>query len=264
VWIRVFVQNLDGDAKEWFKDLPPVSIDGIVALDDAFLRHKGNKKYLLYYITEFGALNREEGEFVLDLSKRFNKMYKKIPAEVKPIEISAKMTYANAFSPDFFLLLRERRDTSLAHMQYESLEVESNILVSDKLRGKVDRDRGKGRFETPTSSSSVSPPQTDEMTKLLKPLFARMEKIKLEGKKKYRDPQNVDNKGNYRRPNNTPQIIQRDQRSRYRDDQKIQTPLQNNLVVDEKEGDEDLDPKIHCLCNIPKAEPNCKCKYKCT
>jgi hypothetical protein len=56
-----------------------------------------------------------------------------------------------------------------------------------------------------------------------------------------------DNRGNYRRSNNTPHIIQRDQRNIDRDDQKIQTPLQNNLVVDEEEGDEDLDPEIHCL-----------------
>jgi hypothetical protein len=82
--MRVFVQSLDGDARDWFKDLPPRSIDGIAAMDDAFLRNWGNKKYLLYYITEFGALKREEGESVSDFSKRFNKMYKKIPAEVKP------------------------------------------------------------------------------------------------------------------------------------------------------------------------------------
>jgi hypothetical protein len=44
----------------------------------------GNKKYLLYYIIEFGALNREEGESVSDFSERFNKMYKRIIAEVKP------------------------------------------------------------------------------------------------------------------------------------------------------------------------------------
>jgi hypothetical protein len=33
---------------------------------------------------EFLALKREEGELFLDFSKIFNKMYKNIPAEVKP------------------------------------------------------------------------------------------------------------------------------------------------------------------------------------
>jgi hypothetical protein len=128
--------------------LPPGSIDGIVALDDAFLRNQGNKKYLLYYITEFGALKRKEGEYVSYFSKRFNKIYKRIPFEFNAIEISTKMSYANAFHPKFFLMLREIRDTSLAHMQDATLEVESNILGVDKIRGKAHRDKGKGRSET--------------------------------------------------------------------------------------------------------------------
>jgi hypothetical protein len=86
-------------------------------------------------------------------------MYKRIPTKVKPTEISAKMTYANAFGPDFFLLLRERRETSLALMQDATLEVESNILAADKLRGKDDRDKGKGRSETPLLVPPLPPLQ---------------------------------------------------------------------------------------------------------
>jgi hypothetical protein len=51
----------------------------------------------LYYITEFGALKRKNGEFVSDFTKRFNKMYSKIPHEIKPAETSAKLTFFNAF-----------------------------------------------------------------------------------------------------------------------------------------------------------------------
>jgi hypothetical protein len=138
--------------------LTPISIDRIVSLDDSFLRHWGNKNNILYYITEFGALKREEGESVSDFSKRFNKVHKIITAEVKPTETSAKITYASSFSPNFCLLLRERRATSLAHMQDVALEVESNILAAEKLRGKDDRDRGRGSYETLNSSSYVPPP----------------------------------------------------------------------------------------------------------
>jgi hypothetical protein len=76
-WMRVFVQSLDGEPRKWFRILAHGSIDGIEALDDAFLRHWGEKKYCLYYITEFGALKRKEGESVSYFSKIFNKMYKK-------------------------------------------------------------------------------------------------------------------------------------------------------------------------------------------
>jgi hypothetical protein len=151
VWMRVFVQSLDGEARKWFRGLPLGSIVGIEALDDAFLRHWGDKKYFLYYIIEFGSLKRKEGESVSYFSKRFNKMYNKIPTEIKPTETSTKITYASAFDPEFFLLLRERRSTSLAHMQDATLEVESNILAVDKLRGKSDRERRKQKSEASTS-----------------------------------------------------------------------------------------------------------------
>jgi hypothetical protein len=179
---------------------------------------------------------------VSDFSKRFNKMYNKIPTKIKP-----KKTYAGAFDPEFCLLLRERISTSLTHMQYAALEVESNILAADKLRGKSDRDRRKGRVEASTFKSLVVHPRVDELTKLVKSLSTEMEKLKLEGKQNYRNTQNADNRVNFIRPNNAPQVLQRDPRNRDRDDQKIQTPLQKNLISSEEGEDEETDPKFIIL-----------------
>lgn len=39
VWMRVFVQSLNGEARKWFKELPPRYIADIEALDDVFLKH---------------------------------------------------------------------------------------------------------------------------------------------------------------------------------------------------------------------------------
>jgi hypothetical protein len=175
-------------------------------------------------------------------------MYNKIPAEIKPTEASAKITYVSAFDLDLCLLLRERRSTSLAHMQDVALELESNVLAVDRLRNKADKDRGRGRSEASTSGSSASQPQVDELTKIVKSLSAEMEKMKFEGKKGYKNIPNIINRGNFRRPNkNAPQIMPRDPRNKYRDDQKIQNPPRNNLVVDEEGEDEEIDPKIHCI-----------------
>jgi hypothetical protein len=159
-------------------------------------------------------------ESVSDFSKRFKKMYNNIPIEINPTETSAKITYASTFDPDCCLSLTERRATSLAHMQDATLEVESNILAADKIRSKSNRDRRKGRVEASTYDSSDASPQVDELTKLVKSLSIEIEKFKFEGKKSYRNPHNVDNRGNFRRPNNSPQIIQRDQRNRDMDDKK--------------------------------------------
>jgi hypothetical protein len=149
-------------------------------------------------------------------------MYANIPAEVKPTKTSTKMNYDSDFELDFCLMLRERRDTSLAHMKYESIEVEYNILIVDKIRSKDDRDRRKGKSEVSTSSSFVAPLEMDEVTKLLKSLSAIMERVELEGKQSYKNPPNADNRDKFRSPNNnSPQIIQREQRNRDREDQKV-------------------------------------------
>jgi hypothetical protein len=37
VWMRLFVQTLDGEVRKWFWGLPPTSIVDIDALDEAFI-----------------------------------------------------------------------------------------------------------------------------------------------------------------------------------------------------------------------------------
>ena len=132
--MRMFVQSLDGDVRKWFRELPANSITIIEELQDLFMRQWGDTKDHTYYITEFGALKRKKDETIADVSKRFNKMYSRIPAEIKPSKTSAKLTYANAFDHEFSLLLRERRPVSLLNMQDAALEVESNILTSNRLK----------------------------------------------------------------------------------------------------------------------------------
>ena len=59
-------------------------------------------KDYLHYITKFGSLKRKNGESVSDFSKRFNKMYEKIPEAIKPSETSAWITYSGAFDYQVF------------------------------------------------------------------------------------------------------------------------------------------------------------------
>ena len=84
VWMRMFVQSLDGEVRKWFWELHVESIDGIEVLEEVFMKQWGDTKYFLYYIIEFGALKRKRNESVVDFSKIFNKMYSKFPAEIKP------------------------------------------------------------------------------------------------------------------------------------------------------------------------------------
>jgi hypothetical protein len=75
-------------------------------------------------------------------------MYSKIPEEIKPTETSAKISFSNAFDAEFSLLLRERRSVTLILMQEVAIEVESNILVVERLKSKNDRDKKKTEIRT--------------------------------------------------------------------------------------------------------------------
>ena len=101
-------------------------------------------------------------------------MYSKIPTEIMPTGTSAMITYANAFEYDFYLLLRERRSASLSLMQDVVLEVESNILASQKVKGRIDRKKQPADY----SGASASKNKIDKMTKLLDNLTVEMSKLK--------------------------------------------------------------------------------------
>ena len=182
----------------------PKVIADIEALDDAFLKHWGDKKDLLYYHTKFGNLKRENGEFMSDVNKRFNRMYIKILAEVKPTTTFAKLTYASAFDSDFCLLFRERRCVILADMQDAALEVESNIMAAKKLKGNVDRRRQRVEF------SSSSDPEIDKMNNMIESLASEISKLKVEqnpGKGRVPNTFAPRNPNPYRRTNEQLQIL---------------------------------------------------------
>jgi hypothetical protein len=179
VWMMLFVQSLDGELGKWFWDLPPAFITDIDALDEAFINQWGDRRDYLHYITEFGALKRNNGESISDFTKRFNNMYGRIPYDIKPTKSSTKITYANAFDAKFPLLLRERRSTTSFSMQEAAIEVDSNILASYRLKTRSDKDKKKHREDSPASyKPATSDPKIDEMTKTLKDLTSEIDKIK--------------------------------------------------------------------------------------
>jgi hypothetical protein len=103
-------------------------------LENAFIRQWGERRYYLYYLTEFGALRKKNSKSILEFTQRFSKLYNKISVEVKPYQPATKVTFARDFDLDFTLLLRERISTDLTKMQHDALEIESNMMASGKLK----------------------------------------------------------------------------------------------------------------------------------
>jgi hypothetical protein len=130
-------------------------------------------------------------------------------------------------------------------MQDVALEVEPNILGTYTLRGRIDKDKRKKKTKASYSDAPGIDTKVDEFTKLVKSLSIKMERLNLEGRQYNRNPQGFGNINMFRTLNNTTKILQRDKRNR--EDQKVQTPLQKNLVDDEEGNNQDEDQEIHFL-----------------
>ena len=143
-------------------------------------------------------------------------------------------------------------------MQDSALEVESNILASNILKGNSTQqvyDRKGKKEEAPVFSTSHSVEgKIDEMAKLVKILTAKLNKLEL--KKNSNNPvqegdKNSNNPNQFRRQF-APRFIPRERRNndiqrerREAEDQKVPPPLQNNVTdegeIEEEEFFEDLD-----------------------
>ena len=86
----------------------------------------------MHLLTQYNNLRRGPNESVHDFSSRFKKTYNAIPTDVKPPPGAAKLHYADAFSSEFTLLLRERRSVTLDDMIEDAIEVEVNLTTSNK------------------------------------------------------------------------------------------------------------------------------------
>jgi hypothetical protein len=226
VYSRLLVQTFEGQVRTWFRSLPAASIPSYDALEDAFLRQWGERKDHLYYLTEFGSLKKKNSETVMEFILRFNKLYNKIPAEVKPSQPAAKVTFAGAFEPDFALLLRERRGATLNRMQDDAVEIESNMMASGKLKARIETgNRETKRFREqagPSGSNRSSDDRVDDMARVIKELSNKITRMELEQAKADSYP-----KKDFRKNQNPPN----QQRQIKKEDQKIQAPLKNENFI---------------------------------
>ena len=143
-------------------------------------------------------------------------------------------------------------------MQDVALEVESNILASNRLKGNTTQQiydrKGKKEAATRVSTSHSVEGKIDEMAKLVKILTAKLNKLELEknSNKPVQEGDRNPNNPNQFRIQFVPHFIPRERRNndiqrerREAEDQKVPPPLQNNVAdeeeIEEEEFFEDLD-----------------------
>ena len=92
----------------------------------------GRKKYHGYSLTKFNAIKKKSNEIVAEFFRRFNNLYNRLPVEIKPPPAGAKITFAGAFESNFGFTLRERRSPTLDQIQTNALEIEANLVDTEK------------------------------------------------------------------------------------------------------------------------------------
>ena len=113
VSIRIFTLSLQGEAKEWLKDLPLASIFDFHQFVKVFLDKRVIKRNPFLILEEYDNLKRKPGETMQKLSTRSNKLYHSIPADIKAPLGSALLHYLDAFDPEMEFRLRKRDITHL-------------------------------------------------------------------------------------------------------------------------------------------------------
>lgn len=69
-----------------------------------------------------------------DFTKRFNRVYQKIPIEVKPLETTTMITFSNAFDSKLVLWLRDAKPCTLIVIQEATIEVEYSLLATNRMK----------------------------------------------------------------------------------------------------------------------------------
>jgi hypothetical protein len=87
VCMRAFSQSLQGDAKEWFRNLQPESISSWEELKDVFLKFWGERKSWDQHLAEFHAMKRQRDETISMFNKIFSSFYYNMPKEVQPLKL---------------------------------------------------------------------------------------------------------------------------------------------------------------------------------
>jgi len=117
-------------------------------------------------------------------------------------------------------------------MQDATLEVESNIMATEKLKSHADRRRQRG--ENSSSSTSSLEHKLDKMTNMIESLAAEISTLKVEQSSRKARFQNIFSPRNpnpFRRANEQLQIIERGKEAN--EEQKVKAPFQNVVMEEE-------------------------------
>lgn len=127
IQMKLFVQTLEDDARDWFLFLPACSISSWDELLSAFMMQFGERVSISDYFDKFLKIQIRNGELVLEFNIRFAKILNEIPESYKPDDQMCLVVYLSAFDQKMSYLLRDKEPKTLHQAFMTAIEIENNI-----------------------------------------------------------------------------------------------------------------------------------------
>lgn len=111
--MKLCVQTLEGDARDWFSFLLGCSIPSWDELLSAFVKQFGERVSISNYFDKFFKIQIRYGELVPEFNIRFSKVLKEIPKSYKSDDQVCLVVYLDAFDKKTCYLLRDKEPRTL-------------------------------------------------------------------------------------------------------------------------------------------------------
>jgi hypothetical protein len=134
VVMRIFVQSLTLDARDWYKALAVNSIDGWITFHDRFMDKWSHKQVNAFLLKSFSLIKKDENKSMEEFNSRFMKAYYKIPHIVRPNPASALIFYIERFDGLFGVFLKQKEPQDLESTFKETLKMEKHFVIANQAK----------------------------------------------------------------------------------------------------------------------------------
>ena len=123
VHMKLFVQTLEGDARDWFSFLPACSISSWSELHVAFMEKFGERVSVSDSYSKFLKIHIEDGELVPQFNIRFARVLNEIPKSYRPDDQMCLVIYLDAFDKKMNYLQSDKEPWTLYQAFMTALDI---------------------------------------------------------------------------------------------------------------------------------------------
>jgi hypothetical protein len=127
--MKLLASSLTKDAHRWFRGLPDNHIASYEDFSMLFKNRWTTKKDNGMLIVQFNQIKKKENETVSEFDNRFDRLYSKILAYLRPTYVVLCLIYMNSFDGKLCFILKDKNPTTLSQAEY-SVDIEENLLES--------------------------------------------------------------------------------------------------------------------------------------